>query len=227
VKVKKNQYFFRWFIILMFILGAATLAPARHEYDRMQHLAIERYGVAGGVEVAAWSQLLRELADQEISIQLAGINDFFNRRVIFADDIDIWGVADYWATPLETMGHRRGDCEDYSIAKYVSLRLLGISDERLRLIYVSARIGGMFSQVTQAHMVLGYYPQPEAEPLILDNLLPDIRPATRRPDLIPVFSFNSDGLWVAGSATTDSSSRLSRWRNVLARMQNEGLTLNP
>ena len=61
----------------------------------------------------------------------------------------------------------------------------------------------------------------------LDNLTGEVRPATRRPDLTPVFSFNSAGLWVAGAntSTADPTTRLSRWRDVLARMQREGLTL--
>lgn len=226
---KKYRLVFSWFLIATFTLGPVCSTLARHDYEQMQRLAVERYGHTAGDVVSAWHQVLQELTDQSIDGQLEGINDFFNRRVLFDEDMNIWGVPDYWATPLEVMGQGRGDCEDFSIAKYISLRLLGVSDEKLRLIYVSARIGGMFSQITQAHMVLGYYPQPEAEPLILDNLLAEIRPASRRPDLQPVFSFNSDGLWVAGAgaAASNSSLRLSRWRDVLARIQNEGLTLNP
>ena len=35
-----------------------------------------------------------------------------------------WGQKDYWATPLEFMA-KFGDCEDYAIAKFMSLRRLG------------------------------------------------------------------------------------------------------
>ncbi|HET19999.1 MAG TPA: sulfate adenylyltransferase, partial [Chromatiales bacterium] len=52
-------------------------------------------------------------------------------------------------------------------------------------------------QLNAAHMVLTYYPEPSAEPLVLDNLVPDIRLASRRQDLVPVYSFNGDGLWLA------------------------------
>ena len=62
----------------------------------------------------------------------------------------------------------------------------------MRLIYVKARIGGTASSLPQAHMVLAYYPTPDAEPLVLDNLMPEIRPASHAPDLQPVFSFNSE-----------------------------------
>jgi len=76
----------------------------------------------------------------------------------------------------------------------------------------------------QAHMVLAYYATPAAEPLILDNLISEVRPASRRPDLVPVFSFNSDGLWqgVGAQAAGDPVSRLSRWRDVLAKARAEG-----
>ncbi|MEX1056620.1 MAG: transglutaminase, partial [Natronospirillum sp.] len=107
--------------------------------------------------------------------------------------------------------------------KYMSLRVLGIPNDRLRMIYVNARL----STGSQAHMVLGYYESPTAQPLILDNIRSDIVLAGQRPDLIPVFSFNSQGLWVgaARSSVADPTSRLSRWRNVLARMQTEGFLL--
>ncbi|MFZ3159771.1 MAG: transglutaminase, partial [Rhodoferax sp.] len=76
-----------------------------------------------------------------------------------------------------------------------------------------------------AHMVLGYYPEPTSEPLILDNMISSVRLASMRTDLTPVFSFNSDGLWVGGAAASsaDPTARLSRWRDVLERMRQDGL----
>jgi hypothetical protein len=73
-------------------------------------------------------------------------------------------------------------------------------------------------------MVLAYYASPGAEPLILDNLIGELRPASRRPDLAPVFSFNSDGLWQGtGSQTAgDPLARMSRWREVLTKARAEG-----
>ncbi|HWV13782.1 MAG TPA: transglutaminase-like cysteine peptidase [Cellvibrio sp.] len=156
--------------------------------------------------------------------QIKSVNDFFNKHIRFVDDIYHWKQNDYWATPLETLGTGSGDCEDYTIAKYISLIQLGIPIERLRLIYVKAQIGGASSRVFQAHMVLGYYPQANAIPLILDSLISDIESADRRRDLHPVFSFNSEGLWVGNQAQPqiDPTARLSRWRDVLTRMKQEG-----
>lgn len=155
------------------------------------------------------------------------INEFFNRRILSGEDAAIWGRNDYWATPLEFMGRGAGDCEDFSIAKYYSLRSLGIPNDKLRITYVKARIGGPRSEVTQAHMILGYYADPAGEPYILDNLITEVRPAARRNDLIPIFSFNSEGLWTGSGAgekksAANATARLSRWRDLIVRMQAEG-----
>ena len=209
-------------LILVLIWLSVGAAP---NFDKMLQLAKQRYGVAGTQNVQQWRALLHDaqaLAEPE-KIKL--VNTFFNRRTAFREDSELWGTADYWATPLETLGRAGGDCEDFTIAKYVTLKLLGVPIERMRLIYVRAQIGGPQSSISQAHMVLGYFAAPGDEPLILDNLITDIRPASRRGDLQPVFSFNSDGLWV-GQATGSSanpSARLSRWRDVITRMQAEGL----
>ena len=154
---------------------------------------------------------------------IAAVNRFYNRRIAFTDDPPVWGVADHWASPLELLEKGRGDCEDYAIAKYFSLLATGVAVDKLRLVYVRAQIGGP-DGVAQAHMVLAYYPRPGAEPLILDNLIEDVRPASRRPDLTPVFSFNGEGLWqgAGGPAAGDPTVRLSRWREVLAKARAEG-----
>ncbi|MFC0269197.1 transglutaminase-like cysteine peptidase [Kushneria aurantia] len=181
------------------------------------------YGEQGVAKLQQWMQLEAQLrSHSDNATKLREINDFFNRHVLWTDDIEIKGVEDYWMTPLETLGEGRGDCEDYTIAKYVALRRLGIGDDRLRLIYVRARLGRSSEPI--AHMVLGYFPAPNTEPLILDNIVGSIQPAARRTDLFPVFSFNSEGLWAGGSSQSraDPLARLSRWRSVLERMRQQG-----
>lgn len=210
--------------LLAALLPLAGLALAQPAFDRLGQLARQRYGTPGAEAVAAWQQAMGDAATLTEADQVARINAFFNKRIRYDSDQIIWGQPDYWATPLETLGHGAGDCEDFAIAKYVSLEALGVPRKKLRLIYVRAQIGGPRSGIVQAHMVLGYYPSPSAEPLVLDSLLNEIQPASRRPDLTPIFSFNSEGLWVGGDApVADPSARLSRWRGVLARMRQEGI----
>lgn len=195
------------------------------ELDRMLLLAGQRYGESGAASVMAWRDLLTRSSGQSEAAKLKRVNDFFNRRIRFGEDRDIWGAEDYWATPLEVLGRSEGDCEDFAIAKYVTLKLLGVPSEKMRLTYVKARLGGPQSSIVQAHMVLSYYPAPEDEPVVLDNLISDIRPASRRPDLTTVFGFNAEGLWVGGASPRAGASaqRLSKWQTVLVRMRAEGI----
>jgi len=172
------------------------------------------------VAAKALQQLVERVSTQDEEQRLQALNQFFNQRIAFRDDIEVWGQADYWASPLETLEKGQGDCEDYSIAKYFSLVAAGVSEAKLRMVYVRAQFRGR----SQAHMVLAYYAQPQAEPLILDNLVPELRPASARGDLQPVFSFNSEGLWQGvGSASAGSPlARLSQWRDLLAKVKAEG-----
>ncbi|MDC8805543.1 transglutaminase-like cysteine peptidase [Halomonas pacifica] len=208
-------------VLLAGLLGPPA-ATAIMDASRLRQQMRSRYGEPGLAALEAWLNLLSRLRGADLLTRLGEVNDFFNRRIRWVDDLDAWGREDYWATPLEALGNGRGDCEDYSIAKYLTLKQLGVPGERLRMIYVRARIGR--SRITQAHMVLGYYAAADAEPLILDNLVPSLTPAARRIDLDPVFSFNSDGLWVgdASSSRGNPLARLSRWRGALARMEEQG-----
>ena len=195
---------------------------AAPELNRLLILAKEKYGIEGEQQVSQWLDMIQGQVATDEKAKLILVNDFFNQRIQFSTDQLIWGSKDYWATPLETLGHQQGDCEDFSIAKYVSLLKLGVSVDKLRLTYVKAQVNGK----SFAHMVLAYYESPVAEPLILDNLSADVMPASRRSDLSPVFSFNSAGLWVGSSRQAKikkPETRLSRWRDVLIRMQAEGL----
>ncbi len=214
-------------IIGLFFLGIPNPQAALPNVEKMLLLAQARYGAQAVLAVNQWREMLAKSQGKPEAEQIIRINDFFNRRIVFEDDPVIWGKPDYWATPLETLGRGMGDCEDFAIAKYVSLKSLGIPIDKLRLTYVRAQLGGYGGSVSQAHMVLAYYPLPNQEPLILDNLISDIRPASQRNDLFPVFSFNSEGLWVGNGASEKPSgsptARLSRWRDVIARMQSEGV----
>jgi len=172
--------------------------------------------------IIIWEQLILQNKHADNLKKLSVVNDFFN-KMNFANDIDLWGEEDYWATPLQMLTSNGGDCEDYSIAKYFTLRKMGIPAERMRLTYVKAL------KLNQAHMVLTYYPAPDAEPLILDNLVTDIQIASNRKDLVRVYSFNGTDLWLAkergGDKHIGRSGRLSRWQEVIARINDEQISL--
>jgi len=205
-------------VLLLAVSLAQTLQP---DPQRLLQTARQRYGDQGGQQVQAWLNMLAHSRNLREAEKIRAVNDFWNQAVIAAEDVDVWGQTDYWATPLESLGRRRGDCEDYVIGKYFSLVALGIPANKLRFIYVKARMGGPGSPIQIAHMVLGYYSTPNAVPLVLDNLITRIEPAGNRRDLAPVFSFNASGIYVAGKQATPVT-RIGRWNDLLLRMQREG-----
>lgn len=216
-----------WRRILAAVAGCALVGAAGAlDFDRLLAGIGQRFGPAAVASFHDWRRLLDEAPALSVPDKLRRVNEFFNRRIRFGEDQQIWGQSDYWATPLETIGKGQGDCEDFTIAKYYTLLNVGVPTENLRLVYVKARIGGPSSTIQQAHMVLAWYATPDAEPLVLDNLITDIRPASRRPDLQPVFSFNSQGIWQGAGGGAPSAAagpgRLSRWQDLLQRARTEG-----
>lgn len=184
--------------------------------------AAQRMGAGATAALPGLEAVLTEARGQDELHRLVAVNRYYNQQVLFRPDWDIWAQEDYWASPLETLAMGRGDCEDFVIAKYATLLAVGVPLAKLRLVYVRARLPDQAALVP--HMVLAYYGTPGSEPLILDNLQPEVVPAGQRPDLAPVFSFNSAGLWqgVGGPSAGDPMARLSRWRDVWQRTRLEG-----
>lgn len=187
-------------------LSAEALQQAQQQYGRQGRFRLER-----------WQRMLEQQQDSDVSEQLAVVNRFVNNTVKFASDISHWGQEDYWATPLESLGSGKGDCEDYAILKYVSLRALGVEESQLRLMYVRAL------SINEPHMVLVYYPTPDSYPLVLDNLVATILPANERTDLRPVYAFNAQGLWLARAQglgqKVNNSAGVGNWTQLLARIE--------
>ena len=209
---------------LVFI-GLSGIYAADDDFSKLMTFASERYGAEARQNVVELNQLVQKLHSASELEKLKQVNDFFNHKISFTDDLSLWGQSDYWATPLESLGRQAGDCEDFSIAKYVFLKVLNVDNNRMRLTYVRAEILHDGNKSLQAHMVLSYYKTPQSEPLILDNLIPEILPASSRKDLSPIFSFNDKGLWVGSSSKPkgEAQSNLSRWRDVLSRIRADGI----
>lgn len=210
-----------WMIFLcsmLFSLSFKGQAYSKQEQNWIEVVS-KTYGEIAGKRVVAWRDELHDASSLTERQKIERVNDFFN-QMTFINDIDFWGKVDYWATPLEFIGSRGGDCEDFTIAKYFSLLELGIPDEKLRLIYVKA------IELNQFHMVLAYYATPSSQPLILDNLIADIKPASQRGDLLPIYSFNGQNLWVMKTSQgqlAGKSSRLKLWNDLRNRKKNQQL----
>jgi predicted transglutaminase-like cysteine proteinase len=223
-RLRPERRFRRVAACVLLVLTVAVAAA--FDFDRLERQLVARFGPAQVPLLRGWQRALAESQPVTEANKIRKVNDFINRRIAFDDDLAIWNLSDYWATPLETVGQGRADCEDFAILKYYSLKDAGVPLAKLRLMYVKARLAGPAGPYLQAHMVLAYYPTPNAEPLVLDNLVAEIKPASQRRDLYPVFSFNSEAIWggVAGNAPkgTRGTGQLSRWEDLLQRARREG-----
>ncbi len=216
----------RVFCIAMAVTAALTLAGWSDYAPGLYEYANKRFGPEAGKRLEQLKQnqaRLRKLylavgkpheARNELAL-IRQINEFYNQVPYFSDQ-QHWGQADFWATPIEFYSSWGGDCEDYAIAKYMSLKELGVPIERLRITYVRA------IKIGETHMVLAYYPQPDADPWILDNLVDEVQTGSVRNDLIPVYSFNDDDLWLAsGNSRKGGAANVRLWRELLSKMELE------
>ncbi len=213
-----------WPVWLVAVIVALTLlkAQARDSFRLDQELLNKveySYGKEAKQRLLDWQSLINDDTSTNDLEKLSKVNNFFNQQE-FISDLLLWKENDYWATPVEFLTQNGGDCEDFSIAKYFTLKKLGIDEDKLNLTYAKA------VKLNQAHMVVTYYAQSNADPLILDNLDQTIKPASERSDLLPVFSFNGIGLWLAKERgrgkLVGESSRYKHWQDLQGRMP-EGL----
>lgn len=201
------------------LAGSAALAQFSGFTDEFLDFIRDEYGRRAQNAMEDWEDLVRGSRGIPERDKLEVVNLFFNKRIWFLEDREHWRSKDYWATPMETMATLGGDCEDFVIAKYFTLREIGVADRRLRLTYVRSTL------VDTPHMVLAYYPSHDSEPVVLDNLMDDIKPASKRRDLTPVYSFNGRNLWRAKEfgqgREMGSAGRVDLWRDVIRRMRKE------
>jgi predicted transglutaminase-like cysteine proteinase len=204
------------FAIVAIAQALAELGYSTRVSARLVGAYAAKFGTPAQGRLEAWKKFSsdqKEKALQEIE-RLVLINRYLN-RIRFIDDEKHWGIADYWATPAESVASDGGDCEDFSIAKYFLLKELGVPVAKLRLVYVKA------VRLNQAHMVLAYYSTPNADPLVLDNLEDTVRPASQRSDLIPVYSFNDEEVWVEAKGKIGSPRQIRNWSALLERLERE------
>jgi predicted transglutaminase-like cysteine proteinase len=206
------------------VLLAASLAAFAQELviitDAQIGRLAQQFGPLAKTRLTEWRSILTQSKYKTLAerAKLDLVNDFMNQTP-FVSDIQHWGKTDYWATPVEFLSTNGGDCEDFSIAKYFTLRAIGVSDERLRITYVKEIV-----QYNEAHMVLAYFPNPDDEPMVLDNINKSILPASARTDLLPVYSFNGSGLWLAKEQSgrqqsVGSADRIGHWKDLQSRLR--------
>lgn len=195
-------------------MPASALTISQQALDQAQ----QKYGAQAVERLKAWQDLINTHKNAGELSKLRATTDFFMQFKAVSDK-EMWQQENYWATPIELIGRDGGDCEDFALAKYFTLKAMGVPIKKMRLVYVTS------TKLKQPHMILAYYEQPDADPLVLDNVTKWILYGSERPDLKPVYSFNSVSVWLVKKDQTQqkvsSVKQISLWQNLIEKMQNE------
>jgi len=143
----------------------------------------ERYDTC---KLRGWKQELEKLRQKPLIEQIDGVNRLVNAYP-YIEDIVNWGIGDYWETPYEFQD-RNGDCEDYAFAKFVSLRALGVGNDKLRMeIVQDLNLGGVI------HAILIVFVEDEV--YVLDNQIKQVMLAVDIYHYKPIYSINEEHWW--------------------------------
>lgn len=132
-----------------------------------------------------WRALIEEWRSLPKEKQLEKVNRHMNLFRYILDPVN-WGVRDYWEIPKEFFA-RFGDCEDYAIVKYFTLRALGWSAKDMKIVVLQdVNLG-----IAHAILVVKY----KGKNLVLDNQIGQVVDATRIRHYRPIYSVNEIGWW--------------------------------
>lgn len=206
-------------IFILLIFGYIFILGEENFSQKTIQDAKNKYGNEVVSKISYWNEMISKAKSTDVINKLKLINDFFN-MVPYITDMAHWQQDDYWATPMEFVGTKGGDCEDYAIAKYFTLIKVGIEESKLRLGYVKYLRKG--SDFEEAHMVLLYFHKPDAIPIVLDNIVKKMELATNRDDLKLVYSFNAEGLWEAKNKGKEhvkvGENKLLKWKTLIDKI---------
>ena len=135
--------------------------------------------------LADWRHELDRLRGRDRLAQIEAVNFYLN-RVDYVEDARNYGVEDYWAAPAEFLA-RGGDCEDYAIAKYLSLRALGLADADMQIV-------ALWDEVRRIHHAV-LLVRLGGRALVLDNQTGRVRTAGEIRGYRPLYSANQSGWW--------------------------------
>ncbi len=134
----------------------------------------------------AWTSFLKDISKKSRLEQIHAVNAEMNRTRYILDPRN-YGVPDYWATPQQFL-RRNGDCEDYAITKYLSLRALGVPPSDMRILVLQDL------NLRLAHAILIVYHNGRA--LILDNQIKNVVDMSVVRHYKPIYSINENYWWL-------------------------------
>lgn len=109
--------------------------------------------------IQMWRKLIKSLANEPAEDRIYKANMWLN-SFPYKQDNWIYGKSDHWATPTEFLTHG-GDCEDFAIIKYITLRELGFTPEQLKVSIVY----DVYSGTDHAFLLV----KSEGKDFVLDN----------------------------------------------------------
>ena len=181
--------------------------------EKVMKKAERKYSGSVVLRYIEYNKMLSKAQHSNLQSKLHIVNDFFN-KITYQSDIKIWKQDDYWATPFEFLARNKGDSEDFVIAKYFALKTLKVDTKKLYFAYVNSK------DFKQPHMVLSYFETPSSDPLILDNINPEVLNASLREDLTPVYNFNANTL--TKLSKSDQSTH-KKWEKLIKRVKRNKL----
>ena len=149
--------------------------------------------------VEAWRGAIGKLRGKSLIDMADGVNNLMN-QVRYIGDNRNWGRSDYWETPVEFM-NKGGDCEDFAIAKYASLRALGVPESLMRVAIVKDMEKGI------PHAILIVYT--DQGPMVLDNQIKRMTRASSISHYKPIFSINRSAWWVHTDQSASGATQIA------------------
>lgn len=140
----------------------------------------------GRCPYSEWTQAIERLRGKDKATQVREVNRFANNWRYITDPVN-WNKDDYWATPGEFF-KKNGDCEDYAIVKFMSLRALGFTNDELRLAVVDDLNLKVAHSVTLVEL--------DNRIMLLDNQIKRVVPARSVRHYKPVYAANEDAWWL-------------------------------
>lgn len=167
--------------------GKSAALFRRVEQERSQYSACDDSAHDCPANLGKWRNDVKAFGQLNGLDLLKRVNTSANGLIEHRDDDVVYGEEDYWATPAESlMGY--GDCEDFAILKYVTLRELGFTHDQLRIVIVwhsTRQIGHAVLTVKLNDRIY-----------VLDSLSAGVKVHSEVSHYEPVYSLNRTNQWL-------------------------------
>mgnify|MGYP003143547727 CR=1 FL=1 len=134
-----------------------------------------------------WAETVNQLASIPAARRLAAVNSAINKVGRYRSDAAVYGVPDYWASPVEFFTNG-GDCEDFALAKYWTLKALGARSEDMRVVVVKIRSSSEGHALLQVGRSNGAH--------LMDNRTNAVSRAAVDRRYAPIYAVSNAGSWL-------------------------------